>query len=80
MSPIERDKFIESMKAMTDEEKVIALTCFPTKMLKDELERREVATARKVDEINQIVRESLDKEDILENREEYIKILKNALI
>ena len=79
MSPIEVEAFRNSMKAMTDEEKELALTCFPTKMLKNELERREIATAKKVDEINQIVRESLDKEDVLENREEYIKVLKEVL-
>jgi len=79
MSPMKIETLKNIAKAMSEEEKELVLAYFPTKMIKNEIARREVSITRKVDEVSMIVRESLNKDSTLENKEKCIKVLKNVL-
>lgn len=79
MSPMKIETLKNIAKAMSEEEKELVLACFSTKMIKNEIARREAVVARKVDEVSIIVRESFNEDSTLENKEKCIKILKNVL-
>lgn len=79
MSPMKIETLKNIAKAMSEEEKELVLACFPTKMIENEIARREAVVAKKVDEVSMIVRESFNEDNTLENKEKCIKVLKNVL-
>ena len=73
------ETLIERVKALTVDQKEIALQFFETKLLRAELAFREEDLTNRFDELYIVLNEFSDKEHTIENLEEFFKNIANVL-
>jgi len=73
------ESLIELVKAMTNDQKELAVQFLDTKLLRAELAFREEDLTNRFDELYNVLNEFGDKEHTIENLEEFFKNIANVL-